>query len=75
MPGLVHDLALVLASFGGRGGETGAERVSAELFGGEADMAGMALDDEGHAGIGQAAMDDLAVLSDRPEDGAGGVFA
>jgi hypothetical protein len=72
MPGLVHDLALVLSSFGGRGCEAGAQRVSAERFGRESCVTDMALDDQGNAGIGQPAIHDLAVLADRPEDRAGG---
>lgn len=71
MPGLVHDLAFILAGLGGRGCEAGAQRVPAELFSREAGVANMAFDDQGNAGVGESAVGDLAVLSDRPEDGAG----
>jgi len=65
---LLHDVALMLATLGSRGSKASAQRMAAELFGSEAGMSNVALDDQGDGSIAKALGANFPALRDRPEN-------
>jgi hypothetical protein len=58
----------MLATLGGRGSETGAQGMTAELFGRETGMSNGSPNDQGDGSISEAPGTDFVTLRDRPEN-------
>jgi len=59
VPGLLHDVPLMLATLGGRSSETGSQGIPAKIFGRETGMSHGSLHDQGYGSISEALESEL----------------